>query len=119
MRQATGGYGVDCAIDCSGNVGAERFCVDATRAKGKVAFAGECYAPLEIKVSPDLIRKGLTLQGVWHYNLNDYPKVLDVIEHSPLVGRLISHSLPMSGIQEAFELSASHETAKLILNPWL
>jgi len=31
---------------------------------------------------------------------------------------LISHVMPMSQIQEAFELSASHECAKIILNPW-
>ena len=31
---------------------------------------------------------------------------------------LVSHILPMSRIQEAFELSASHNTAKVILKPW-
>ena len=91
IREATGGRGVDCALDCSGNVQAERFCVDATRARGQVAFVGECYDSLELKISPDMIRKGLTLRGAWHYNLNDFPKVMDVIRHSPLIERLISH----------------------------
>jgi L-iditol 2-dehydrogenase len=118
IRQATGGLGVDCALDCSGNVRAERFCVDAVRAKGRVAFVGECGDELSLKISPDMIRKGLTLHGVWHYNLNDFPRVMEVIQKSPLVGRLISHTFPMSCIQEAFELSASHQTAKIILLPW-
>src|SRR3712207_3159251 len=34
IMQLTGGLGVDCALDCSGNVHAERLCVDATRRKG-------------------------------------------------------------------------------------
>ena len=34
------------------------------------------------------------------------------------VEQLISHVLPMRDIQAAFELSASHETAKIILQPW-
>jgi L-iditol 2-dehydrogenase len=118
VRQATGGRGVDCALDCAGTVRAERFCVDAVRAKGKAAFVGECQEDFCLKVSPDMIRKGLTLLGSWHYNLHDFPEVMEVIQSSPLVDRLISHTFPMSRIQEAFELSASHQAAKIILDPW-
>ncbi len=118
IREATGGRGVDCALDCSGTVGGERLCIDATRRRGKVAFVGECYNDLPIRVSPDMIRKGLTLIGSWHYNLADFPKVMQVIQQSPLIDRLISHVIPMSRIQEAFELSASNQTAKVILKPW-
>lgn len=117
VREATGGRGVDFALDCSGNVHAERFCIDAVRPKGKAGFIGECNDELKIKISPDMIRKGLTLYGAWHYNLNDFPKVMDVIRNSPLAARLISHRLPMSRIQEAFEISASHQSAKIILDP--
>ncbi len=118
IRELTNGRGVDGALDCSGNVQAERLCIDATRRKGKIAFVGECGDDLAIRVSPDMIRKGLTLIGSWHYNLSDYPSILKVIQESPLIDLLISHVLPMSRIQEAFELSASHETAKVILKPW-
>jgi len=118
IRDLTGGRGVDCALDCSGDVQAERLCIDATRRKGKVAFVGECSDDLAIRVSPDMIRKGLTLIGSWHYNLNDFPLVMKVIQESPLIDLLISHIMPMSKIQEAFEISASHECAKIILKPW-
>lgn len=114
----TGGRGVDLALDCSGTVQAERLCIDATRRKGTVIFVGECYGDLPIHVSPDLIRKGLTVRGSWHYNLADYPLLMHVIQHSPLLDALISHVMPMRDIQAAFELSASHQTAKLILQPW-
>jgi len=118
IMQLTDGQGVDCALDCSGNVQAERLCMDATRRKGTVAFIGECNDELTVRISPDMIRKGLTLVGSWHYNLNDYPKIMQVIQESPLIDLLISHVLPMREIQAAFELSASHETAKIILQPW-
>ena len=114
----TGGRGVDCALDCSGAVQAERLCIDAARRKGKVAFVGECNDDLAIRISPDMIRKGLTLIGAWHYNLNDYGKILQVIENSPLIDLLVSHVLPMSQIQQAFELQASGACAKVILQPW-
>jgi threonine dehydrogenase-like Zn-dependent dehydrogenase len=118
IRDLTDGRGVDCALDCSGTVQAERLCIDAARRKGRVAFVGESTDDLPIRVGPDLLRKGLTIIGSWHYNLRYFPAIMQVIQESPLIDRLIRHVLPMSRIQEAFELSASHETAKVILKPW-
>lgn len=118
ILELTSGVGVDCALECASTVKAERLCMEATRRRGQVAFIGECGDTLGIHVSPDLIRKGLTIIGSWYYNLHDYPKIMQVIQESPLIDLLISHVLPMSKIQEAFELSASHETAKIVLKPW-
>ena len=118
VMSLTNGRGADKSLDCSGVVAAQRFCIDATRRKGQVAFVGECGDELAIRVSPDMIRKGLTIRGSWHYNLALYPKIMQVIQESPVIERLISHVLPMSQIQEAFELSASRQCAKIILKPW-
>jgi len=118
IQALTQGRGVDCAIDCSGTVQAERLCIDATRRKGKVAFIGECQDDLAIRISPDMIRKGLTLIGTWHYNLVDFPKVLHVIQNSPLLDLLVSHTFPMSRIQDAFALQMTGECGKVILEPW-
>lgn len=118
VRDLTDGRGVDCALDCSGAVAAERLCLDATRRKGKVAYVGECGQDLAIRISPDLIRTGITILGSWHYNLNLYPRLMQVIEESPIIDLQISHVLPMSDVQRAFELCASHETGKVILKPW-
>jgi L-iditol 2-dehydrogenase len=43
---------------------------------------------------------------------------MHVIQNSPLIPLLVSHVLPMSRIQEAFEISASHNCAKILLKPW-
>ncbi len=118
IRALTGGRGVDCAVDCSGSVAAERLCIEATRCRGRVAFVGECNDDLAIRVSPDMIRKGLTIVGSWLYNRGDYPAVMKVIQESPLIDLLISHVMPMSRIQEAFELLATGQCAKVVLRPW-
>ena len=118
IKMLTGGAGSDCALDCSGVVAAHRLCIDAVRRKGRVAFVGECNDDTPLRVSPDLIRKGLTLIGSWHYNLNLFDQIMHVIQTSPLVPRLISHRLPMSAVQRALELSASSDHAKIILDPW-
>jgi threonine dehydrogenase-like Zn-dependent dehydrogenase len=118
IMELTGGKGVDKSLDCSGAVQAERLCIDATRRRGSVAYIGECDQELAIRVSPDLIRKGLTIHGSWHYNLNLFPKIMQVIRNSPAVDRLVSHTFPMSRIQEAMETSSSHESSKILLKPW-
>ncbi|MBM3213382.1 zinc-binding dehydrogenase [Candidatus Poribacteria bacterium] len=118
LRELTGGKGVDASLDCSGNIQAERLGIDATRRKGKVAYVGESGADLAIRVSPDMIRKGLTIMGSWHYNLNLFPKIMQVIQESDLLDLLVTHVLPMRDIQRAMELCASHDTGKVILQPW-
>lgn len=118
IKALTGGKGPDCGLDCSGVVSAHRLQIDAVKRKGKVAFVGECFTETPIKVSDDLLRKGIHLIGSWHYNMNEFPQLMKVIEQSPLTGLLISHTFPMSNIQEAFEVSASQQSGKIILKPW-
>ncbi|HAA77812.1 TPA: alcohol dehydrogenase [Candidatus Latescibacteria bacterium] len=119
IRELTGGVGVDRALDCSGNPLAHRLCIDATRRKGKVAFVGECSQDTAIRISPDMIRKGLSLIGSWHYNLEDYPKLMSVVQQSgDKIDRLITHRFPLSRVQEAWELQLTGECAKVVLDPW-
>ena len=118
IRALTEGKGVTCALDCSGKLSSQRLCIDVTRRRGRVAFVGESSDELPIRVSPDLIRKGLTVVGSWLYNLGDYPKVMQVIQQSPLIDLLVSHVMPMSRIQEGFELLISGQCAKVVVDPW-
>jgi L-iditol 2-dehydrogenase len=113
------GLGVSCAIDCAGVTASQRLCIDAARTKGRVCFVAESNTPLPITVSPDMIRKGLTLIGQWHYSLNDYDQIVQVIRESGYqLDILISHRFPMSQVQEALALSASHQCGKIVLDPW-
>jgi L-iditol 2-dehydrogenase len=118
IRALTEGKGVTCALDCSGKVQSQRLCIDATRRRGRVAFVGETNDELTIRISPDMIRKGLTIVGSWLYNMADYPKVMQVIRESPWIDLLISHVIPMSQIQDGFELLASGQCAKVVVHPW-
>jgi len=117
IRVAAGG-GVTCAVECSGRLPSQRLCIDAVGRRGRVAFVGEAADDLVIRVSPDLLRKGASLVGSWLYNIGDYPKVMQVIQQSPLIDLLVSHVLPMSQIQAGFELLASGQSAKVVVNPW-
>jgi L-iditol 2-dehydrogenase len=107
-------------LECSGSAAAARFLVDAVGPLGKVAFVGIAFdgADLAIDRWHDLVRRGLTLVGSWHYNLNAFPRLLEVIRRSPLVPQLVDAVLPFSEVQRAFEFSASGARGKVILKPW-
>jgi L-iditol 2-dehydrogenase len=118
IRATAVGGGASCAVECSGRLSSQRLCIDAVRRRGRVAFVGEAADDLVIRVSPDLLRKGLSVVGSWLYNMGDYPKVMQVIQQSPLIDLLVSHVMPMSEIQAGFELLASGQSAKVVVNPW-
>ena len=119
IRELTTGLGADCAVDCSGVVAAHRLCIDATRRKGKVAFVGESSADTPLRISPDMIRKGLVLIGSWHYNMQDTPRMMAMIgQLGQQLDRLISHRFPLSKVQEAWELQLTGQSAKVLLKPW-
>jgi len=118
IRNLCNGRGPDGAVECSGAPAAHRLCIDVVRRKGWVTFVGESHTETPIVISRDLIRKGLRLVGSWHYNLNDFSKVMQVIQHSTVIDKLITHVFPMSQIQEAFETSASQLNAKILIKPW-
>ena len=114
----THSIGVDACVDTAGVVESQRLCIDVTRRRGQIALVGECGDDLAIKASPDFIRKGIKLMGQWHYNLNGTFKIMQVICESPVIEKLITHVFPMSRIQEALEICASHNCGKIILKPW-
>ncbi len=119
IRDLTDGLGPDKATDCSGTVPAHRLCIDAVRPGGTVAFVGECREETPVRVSDDTIRKGLTLIGSWHYNLKDFPKVMQTItDNDEQVRRLITHTFPFAEIQQAWETQLSGACGKIILKPW-
>lgn len=114
------GRGVDHAIDCTGVAAAHRLGIDATRRKGTLSFVGESGRnPSQIFVSDDMIRKGLTLHGSWHYNMADTPKIMRTIAAvRAQIDRLISHRFALEDAQSAWETQVGGECAKVLLKPW-
>jgi len=118
IRALTGGLGADKAIDCTGVPAAQRLLIDGVRRRGHVAFVGE-GGELAVNVSADLLRKGLTLHGSWHWNLHLWPRLLQVIRGSgPQIDRLVTHRFPLEQVQEAWELQSTGNCGKVLLYPW-
>ena len=111
----TGGLGVDKSVDTSGSAAAKPFLISAARSKGHVSFVGWGG---EVDAGT-IIGKGLTVHGAWHYNLGDSPAMMQLIaDVGGQLDKLITHTFPMTDLQEAWELQCTGNCGKVLLHPW-
>ncbi len=115
IMEFTKGKGVDKSVETSGRAEAKALLIDVLRARGRAALIGWGG-----NLSADtIISKGLEIFGAWHYNLNDAGKVLKLIEGTkPLLDKLVTHTFPLTKIEEAWTVQASGNCGKVILHPW-
>lgn len=114
----TGGKGVDKAVECAGTPEAQRFMINAVRRRGQVAFVAEA-GEFTVHVSNDLLRKGLVVHGIWHWNLADAPRMMHTIRAmGHLLDKMITHRFPLSRVQDAWELQLTGNCGKVLLYPW-
>ncbi len=119
IMEWTEGRGVDVSFECSGDSAAFSLCGETARRLGQIALIGESEAPsLPLSVSKHMIRKGLRLHGVWHYPLPAFPRVLQVIRDSPVIGKMITHVFSLDEIQQAWETQAGGQCGKVLIRPW-
>ena len=106
-------------IECSGRPESERLLIDLATVHGRIAFAGENQGTLPLSPSNDFIRKGLTVFGCWHMNVLEAPKLFSFLRRGRDAAELlISHRFGFTEVQTAFDVFASHQSAKVILKPW-
>jgi len=114
VRSMTGGRGVDQAVDCTAVPAAQKFAIEATRRRGQVAFVG-WGGHVELG---NMVPQGLTLHGIWHWNLNETQRFFRMIGAiGDLIDRQITHTFPMHQVQQAFELQGTGNCGKILLKP--
>ena len=115
----TQGHGVHGAIECSGAVSAQSFCIQAAGIKGHIACVGSSYGNAAVGLGREVLFKGLTIQGSWHYNRSVTQKLLRQIgEVGPQLDRMITHRFPLRAVKEAWEKQCAGLCGKVILQPW-
>jgi threonine dehydrogenase-like Zn-dependent dehydrogenase len=67
LRELTHGEGVDLALDCSAAPEARAAAVKSVRTWGTACFVGE-GGEVKLEVSPDLLRRQVTLIGSWTFS---------------------------------------------------
>lgn len=123
VRQLTGpgGFGLgaaaDVVLECSGAPSAFVTAVKCLRRGGRMALVAHSTAPFAIK-SGRLIEKEIDIFGAFAYR-DEFPLVLDLLASGRLrVPDLVSHTLPLEDIGDAFELQADPDASlKVVVTP--
>ena len=117
IHDLTDGEGAAKSVETSGQLHYLNLLMAATRRKGHLAFVGES-GQFPIAVSDQMIRNGLNLHGIWHWNLNDTDAMLAMIrEVGPSLDKMITHRFPFREIEDAWRLQMTGACGKVVLHP--
>lgn len=120
VRQLTGGYGADVAIEAIGLPATWEQALRLVRKGGAVLEFGGCPPGTEIKVNTELLHYGeLTVLGAFHATPLHFKKALDMIASRTIdVRPLVTKRMKLEEIRQAFEiLSTSKTEIKIAIGP--
>jgi threonine dehydrogenase-like Zn-dependent dehydrogenase len=115
VMELTKGRGVEKSIECSSLDFAPDVLVKTARRRGQIASVG-WGGPINAR---EIVQKGLTLHGCWHWNHQLHaPAMLELIRRNGRkLDQFITHRFPLDRVQEAWELQATGQCGKVILQP--
>jgi 2-desacetyl-2-hydroxyethyl bacteriochlorophyllide A dehydrogenase len=112
VKELTQGKGAEQALDTSGSPEGRITAVRSAKAWGTVCFVGE-GGDVTISVSPDMLRKQLTIIGSWTFSTVGQAECARFIaERGIEVDRLFTHRWKLDQAEEAYRLFDKQTTGK-------
>ncbi len=110
---ATGGRGVERAIDASASDAGRQTAIRATREWGKIAFVGE-GGTCTFTPSPDIIHGQKTIYGSWVTSLWRMEELVErLVRWNIHPHDLVTHTFPLSQAGDAYALMAGGQCGKV------
>ena len=112
IGELTGGAGADLTLECSGAPEARVAAVRSLRTWGRACYVGE-GGEVTLEVSPDMLRRQLTLIGSWTFSKHGQADCARfVVEHDIDVERLFTHRFKLDQAEAAYQLFDGQTTGK-------
>ena len=113
ILKATGGKGVERAIDASASDPGRQLAIRATREWGKIAFVGE-GGTCTFNPSPDIIHGPKTIYGSWVTSRWRMEELVErLVRWNIHPEDLITHEFPLEKAGEAYSLMAGGKCGKV------
>jgi threonine dehydrogenase-like Zn-dependent dehydrogenase len=113
VKELTGGFGVERAVDCSAHHTARATAIRATRKWGRIVFIGE-GGSVEMNPSPDMIHDQKTLYGSWVTSTWLMEELVErLVRWNLHPADIITHRFPLDRADEAYALMASGKCGKV------
>jgi threonine 3-dehydrogenase len=108
--------GFDVMLEMSGNADALRSGIANMAHGGRIAILGIPTAAVELDLDP-VIFNMLTLRGIYGREMFETWYQMSVLVDSGLdISPVITHRFPYSGFEEAFQVAASGDSGKVLLD---
>jgi len=112
LRELTKGAGVDLALDCTGAAAARRAAVRCVKTWGTACYVGE-GGDVTLDVSPDLLRRQVTLIGSWTFSAMGMRECAEFIAKKRIaLERIFSDRWRLEQADEAYRKFDSQSTGK-------
>jgi L-iditol 2-dehydrogenase len=115
--ELTSGRGVDVAFECAGHHGSVRGCLESLRPMGRYTQIAICGCEIQYPIDT-MFYKQLTLQGSITYTAATWDRMMRIYETGKIVLEdLISHKLPITEWEQAFNLCMDKQALKVVMHP--
>jgi len=117
IRDLTHGEGAHKTLDASSAPDARAAAVRAVRSWGTACFVGE-RGQVTLDVSPDLLRRQVTLVGSWTFSKQGQAECAEVVADLKVdVEKLFTHRWKLEQAEEAYKLFDTQTTGKAVILP--
>ena len=117
IRDLTHGEGAHKTLDASSAPDARAAAVRAVRSWGTACFVGE-RGQVTLDVSPDLLRRQVTLVGSWTFSKQGQAECAEFVADRRVdVERLFTHRWKLEHAEEAYRLFDTQTTGKAVILP--
>jgi threonine 3-dehydrogenase len=118
LRDETDGNGVDIVLEMSGAEPALHQGLAALTNGGRISLLGTHAKPATIDLSPEIIFKAVRVYGITGRLLwETWYRTTALLEEGLDVTPVITHRLPLTRYEEAFDLVAAGHAGKIVLLP--
>jgi len=112
IKELTRGEGVDLSLDCTGAAAARRAAVRCVRTWGAACYVGE-GGDVTLDVSPDLLRRQVTLIGSWTFSATGMQECAEFIAKKRIpLETIFSHRWRLEQADEAYKTFDTQTTGK-------
>ena len=115
VRDLTGGFGVERALDCSAHASARATAIRATRKWGRIVFIGE-GGDVQFNPSPDMIHDQKTIYGSWVTSTWLMEELVErLVRWNLHPAGIITHRFALGDAADAYALMASGKCGKVAI----
>jgi len=117
VNNMTDGYGADVVLECAGKEASAETCLKVVKKMGKYTQMGLFGKPVTIDFEK-IAYKELKVTGFFAHVPSAWERALKLLEQGRInLKPIVSHILPITAWEKAFEIVENHKGLKVLLQP--